>query len=279
MRRPERSGRRSCMGTAVSDLQRYETRDGPMLGFASDIYVARSLELYGEYCPGERRLFDQLVKPGHTVVEIGANIGSHTVALARACAPGPLYAFEPQQRVFQALCANLALNGVANAVAYPEACGEAPGWAVVPRLDYGAVRNPGGVALQPDGSEGLRTRIVRLDDLELPACHLLKVDVEGFEPAVLRGAAGTIARCRPILYVENDRAANQQAVIDLIHGQGYRMYWHTPALFDSQNFRGNAENVFPGTVSLNLLAIPSERPSNIAAPPIDPANWRSPIKV
>ena len=58
---------------------------------------------------------------GGTVVEIGANIGAHSVALAKACFPGPLYLFEPQQRVFQILCANLALNGVTNAIAYPAA--------------------------------------------------------------------------------------------------------------------------------------------------------------
>lgn len=263
----------------MSDLKRYETRDGPMLGFASDIYVARSLELYGEYCPGERLLFEQLVKPGHTVVEIGANIGSHTVALARACAPGPLYAFEPQQRVFQVLCANLALNGVTNALAYPQACGEAPGWAVAPPVDYASNRNPGGVALQADGAVGARTQVVALDDLDLPACHLLKIDVEGFEPAVLRGAGRTIARHRPILYVENDRARQQQTILDLIHGHGYRMYWHVPKLFEADNFRRNPENVFPGIASLNVLAIPAERKSNIPTPPIDPTNWRSPIRL
>jgi len=263
----------------MSDVKQYETRDGPMLGFRSDVYIARSLELYGEYCLGERLLLEQLVKPGHRVVEIGANIGSHTVALARSCAPGTLYAFEPQQRVFQVLCANLALNGVANALAYPQACGEAPGWAVVPPVDYASVQNPGGVSLQADGAAGVRTQVVALDDLELPACDLIKIDVEGFEPAVLRGAARTIARHRPILYVENDRVQSQQTVLDLIHGHGYRMHWHVPKLFDADNFRGNPENVFPGLASLNVLAIPAERRSNIPNAPIDPANWRSPIRL
>ena len=261
----------------MSDLQRYETRHGPMLGFRGDVYISRSLELYGEFSPRERKLFDRLVRPEMTVVEAGANIGTHTVALARACAPGPLYAFEPQQRVFQVLCANLALNDVTNVIASPDACGEAPGFARIPPLDYGAEYNFGGISLAGPGGPGLRVRVAPLDELELPACDFLKIDVEGFEPQVLNGAAGTIRRCRPILYVENDRERNQQVVIDLIHELGYRMYWHVPPLFDADNFRENPENVFAGTVSLNILALPEERPFNVRGTLIDPLNWRSPV--
>src|SRR6185503_18246577 len=101
----------------MQDLEIYQTRDGPMMAFRHDVYIGRSLELYGEFSPSERELLGQLVKPGGVLVEVGANIGAHTIALARACAPGKLYAFEPQQRVFQVLCANLALNGVTNVVA------------------------------------------------------------------------------------------------------------------------------------------------------------------
>ncbi|HEV7383439.1 MAG TPA: FkbM family methyltransferase, partial [Phenylobacterium sp.] len=128
---------------ASSDVTTLQTAHGPMMALAGDRYITRSLELYGEFSQGEWRLFEQMVKPGMTVVEIGANIGSHSVALARACFPGTLYLFEPQHRVFQILCANLALNGVANAMAYPEACSDEAGMVVVPPLDYGAVYNFG----------------------------------------------------------------------------------------------------------------------------------------
>ena len=111
----------------MSDLIRLETRHGPMLAFRHDAYITRSIELYGEFSGREWKLFEQLVEPGQTVVESGANIGAHTVPLARRCAPGPLYAFEPQQRVFQALCANLALNDITNVVASPDACGAEAG--------------------------------------------------------------------------------------------------------------------------------------------------------
>jgi FkbM family methyltransferase len=208
------------------------------------------------------------------------------VALARSCFPGPLYLFEPQQRVFQILCANLALNDVRNAIAYPDACSDAEGFALVPAIDYGAQGNFGGVSVQTqsegaagEGAAGLRVRATPVDSLNLAACHLIKIDVEGFEAQVLRGAAETIRRFRPLLYVENDRPAHQQEVISLIAGMDYDQYWHTPPLFSPDNFNGHAENVFGPVVSVNMLCLPKELRHNLAgAEPIDPTNWSSPVR-
>ena len=267
---------------ASSDTKTLQTRHGPMLALAGDRYITRSLELYGEFSRGEWELFAQVVKPGMTVVEAGANIGSHSVGLARACFPGPLYLFEPQQRVFQILCANLALNGIGNAIAYPEACSDQASYVVVPPLDYGAALNFGGVSIQADaeGLPGLRVRATPLDSLGLTACHVLKIDVEGFEAQVVRGAIETIRRCRPLLYVENDRVALQQELISLIAGLNYRLYWHLPPLFSPENFNRRSENAFPNIVSVNMLCIPAERNTVVKdLDPIDPANWTSPVRV
>ena len=80
-----------------------------------DLYIGRSLDLYGEYSEGEIDLFGQIVQPGQVVVEVGANIGAHTVFLAHRSGPAArVLAFEPQRIVFQTLCANLALNSITN---------------------------------------------------------------------------------------------------------------------------------------------------------------------
>ena len=267
---------------AIADTKTLQTRHGPRLALAGDRYITRSLEVYGEFSASEWALLAQLVKPGMTVVEVGANIGTHSVPLARACAPGPLYLFEPQQRVFQILCANLALNEVKNAIAYPEASGEAAGLVVIPPLDYGAEFNFGGVSVheEGEGAWGLKVRATPLDSLDLAACHVIKIDVEGFEAQVLRGAAATIAKHRPVLYVENDRAAQQQELISLIAGMDYQMFWHTPPLFRSGNFNGCAENVFERIVSINMLCVPDERNTVVQdMQPIDPDNWTSPVQL
>jgi FkbM family methyltransferase len=254
-------------------VQTYTTRSGPMLALRTDFYVTRSLELYGEYCPEEWRMLRQIIRPGMTVVEIGANMGSHSVDMARACAPGPFYAFEPQPRLFQILCANLALNDIRNALAYPDGCGEAEGEAVVPLVDYSRQGNFGGLSLQPPGQAGIKVRVRPLDSLGLQSCALIKIDVEGFEPKVLRGARRTIGHCRPVIYIENDRPAQQDEVISLVSEMGYRLYWHKPYLFDPKNFKGVQHNIFGPIASINMLCIPNEYDAQISG--LEPVTSRS----
>jgi FkbM family methyltransferase len=250
----------------------YETRHGPMMAFTGDQFMTPTLEKAGEYAPQEWALLEQLTRPGMTVVEVGTNIGVHSIPLAKRCFPGPIFLFEPQQRVFQVLCANLALNNITNAFAYPEACGAADGEAVVPSLDYDAVQNFGGVSLMAADAPGEKVRVVALDSLNLPVLGLLKIDVEGFEPQVLKGARETIARCRPVIYIENDRPQQQGEVIRLIADMGYSMYWHTPMLADPSVFGGKR------FLSVNMGCFPLEAEADVkGAERIDPDNWTSPI--
>jgi len=264
----------------ADSVKLYQTRSGPMMALSTDQYVGRALEAYGEYCPAEWAMLRQIIKPGMNVIEAGANMGTHSVDMARACAPGIFIGFEPQPRLFQILAGNLALNNIANALAYPEGCGDAEGWAQMPWIDYDRGGNFGGVSLREEDGQGVRVRVRTIDSFGLPQCGLIKIDVEGFEPRVIRGAAETIRRCRPVLYVENDRAAQQQEVIDLIAGFDYRMYWHIPPLFSADNFRKNPDNIFGRVHSINMLCVPRERNTTVEGQQeIDPANWTCPIRI
>lgn len=79
------------------------------------------------------------------------------------------------------------------------------------------------------------------------------------EREVLAGAHETIAKCRPVLYVENDREQHSAGLIDDLRQLGYRLWWHRPPLFEPANFKRNAENVFENIVSINMLCLPTER--------------------
>ncbi len=231
-------------------------RHGQFLYNARDIYIGRSLDLYGEYGEVEVQFLTKLAKPGDMVVEAGANIGADTVPLARHLGPqGWLLAVEPQRLVHQTLCANVAMNGLANVVTPWCALGAEPGVAVVPPLDYARAGNYGGIALRRDGA-GERVPVATIDSFELPRCALIKADVEGMELEVLKGAAATIARHQPRLYLENNGGAGSPALISHLLGLGYRLFWHTPPLFNPRNFAGNANNVFGNTVSCNMLGLP-----------------------
>ena len=121
-------------------------------------------------------------------------------------------------------------------------------------------------------------RVTPLDALALPACQFMKIDVEGWEADVLRGAREMIERCRPIIYLENDRADQQPVLIGLLAELGYVQYWHVAPLFNPANFNGAADDVTGGACSLNMLCMPKESPVVVSGfERIDPANWRSPL--
>ncbi len=240
-----------------------QCRHGPMLYLVTDPYVGQSLDCYGEYSEEEVALLRMVVRPGWLVLDIGANVGALTVSLAQATGPtGVVLAIEPQRVIFQILCANVALNGLQNVYTNQSAVGRKSGTVTVPNFNYSAAANFGGVSLG-GWTEGERVSQVTVDSLELPACHLIKIDVEGMEGEVIAGAEQTIRRYWPILYVENDRMEHSAALIRQVLDLGYRLYWHLPPLFNPQNYFGVGENMFGRIVSVNMLGLPASVPQEV----------------
>ena len=231
-------------------------RDGYFLYNVNDQYVGKSIERYGEFSWFESHLFEQICRPGGIVVEVGANIGAHTVGLARKVGPtGSVYAFEPQRLPFQTLCANVSLNSLANVECHWAALGERAGAIRVPEADPNANANFGGVSLA-GGAPGRQVPCMTLDSLiALPRLDLVKIDVEGMEADVIRGGRAAIGKFKPFLYVENDRVDLSEALMRLIDSLGYRMYWHMPALFNPANFYAESDNIFSNIASFNLLCV------------------------
>lgn len=237
-------------------------RYGTMMWLRRDMYVGRSFAEYGEYSEGEVDLFRQCLRPGDVALDIGANLGAHTLPLAQLVGPGgAVFAFEPQRILFQILCGNVALNELPNVHALPVALGRAAGRTKVPALDYRGAVNFGGVSL--GGTHGEDVPVLTLDQLEVSKVKLIKIDVEGMELEVLAGAKATLARCRPLLYVENDRADRSEALVAQLQEDGYRMWWHTPSLYNPANFRANPHNVFGNVASFNMLCLPRESTTTI----------------
>jgi FkbM family methyltransferase len=242
-------------------------RYGNMCFYTTDHYVGRSLELYGEFSELEADLYRHLLAPGDTVIEAGANIGSLTSALAGMVGPhGRVHAFEPQRDLFELLKRNAA--HLRQVTAWPHALASVTGTVEYHPQNRSKVCNPGGcqVAARSGDADCESVDAVRADDV-LPSgpVHLIKADVEGAELEVLKGTAGIIARCRPVLYVEDDRLEHRRALHDWVSARGYKLYRHTPPLFNPDNWAKNPVNVFGEVVSINLLCMPEEKQDLVPA--------------
>ena len=239
-----------------------QCRHGRMMYFPHDYYIGGALERYGEYNHAELERLLKLTKAGDVIVEVGSNIGCHTVPLAQHVGnSGKVFAFEPQRVLYHMLCGNLAMNGIWNVYTHLAAVGNSKSVAFVPDVDYTKLGNFGGVSLVDEG-EWL-VDIITLDSLNLTRLNLLKVDVEGMESDVLSGAGHTISRLRPVIYIENDRKDKSQALISSLNRLDYDMWWSVTPMFNAFNYRGNPVNKFGNTVSVDMLCIPSEQHATV----------------
>ncbi|MBX9902601.1 MAG: FkbM family methyltransferase [Burkholderiaceae bacterium] len=240
-----------------------QSRHGTMIVNTNDRYMGRAIIEYGECCEPEIKLITQFlsVRPG-TVLEIGTNIGTHTIPIAKTLKVirKEMVVFEPQPVIFQNLCANLTLNGLTNVRAWPWACANYDGVVHFTTPDYRAEGNFGGVSMQSgDLMTGTQVPCVKLDNVaNLNTVGFMKVDVEGFELQVLQGAEKLISDSRPVIYVENDRPENSESLIEWLWAHQYQLWWHLPPLFSAENFFKNSKNIYGDIVSINMLCIPRE---------------------
>jgi len=234
-------------------------RHGPMAYHVGDTYIGRAFDLYGEYAEAEAVFLAQLLKPGMAALDIGANIGALSIFMANAVGPrGAVLAMEPQRQVFQLLCANVALNALGNVYTYHAAAGVSEGTILVPRVDYAKGGNFGGVSLiGTEKGEPVPCRTI--DGLALGRCDLIKIDVEGMENEVVAGAAATIGRFRPTIYLENDRRDRSEELLGRMLDLDYRVYWHLPKLYNPDNFFKNPVNEYENLISRNIICLPAER--------------------
>lgn len=140
-----------------------------------------------------------LPRQGELVVDVGAHIGTYTLRAAKAGAD--VVAFEPNPDSYRLLCENVKLNGFRHVSCRNVALGSETGVAqlIVPDVYLGRAWTSVGA----QDSKGISVRLTRLDDEipESPARPIdwLKVDVEGFELEVLKGATGLLHRTKRII--------------------------------------------------------------------------------
>lgn len=173
-------------------------------GYSLHLDVSRSnaqrlLYLEGERFVSELGLIESLVVPSDAVVDVGANIGYYTLLFAKAIGEGgSITAFEPEPDNLVELRLNVERNALKNVVIHPFAVGAGEGMVAFKRGINGGVSE---TVTTEVGTE-VQVRMVALDEVLTAPVHVIKIDVEGYEGEVLRGARKTIERWKPNLFVE-----------------------------------------------------------------------------
>lgn len=241
-----------------TEVERVTTRYGRLYVASGDTVIGRSLKIYGEWAEDEISAYAALLKDGETILDVGANIGTHAIALASRFPQSEVVAFEPQPLAFSLLAANSLAARTGNV--YPRNCGCAESDRIVhASTDYDSIQwNVGAFSLRDadDRQPGAPMLLVGLDGVTFSRrVQFIKIDVEGMEGEVLAGAKELIGRDRPVIYFEVLDIERLAAARSLLTGLGYELRWLQSEAFNPRNFRLNLENIWTHGET-GVLALP-----------------------
>lgn len=173
-------------------------------------WVERKIISTGYYEREMDHFFTRSLREGMVAIDVGANIGCHTLVMASAVgSSGKVVAFEPFPKMAKRLKENILLNRLENIVIREECLGEAKGELelfVPSNSEYNQAVASLHQENLPEGSESIKAQITTLDavrdDLALERVDLIKVDVEGHEYQVFKGAEKTIEKFQPSIIFE-----------------------------------------------------------------------------
>jgi tetratricopeptide (TPR) repeat protein len=224
-----------------------ETRVGILQYLPDEALVGESLGWYGEYLQPQLDLLAQLIRPGATVLEADAGIGAHAVFLGKALgAAGHLFLYEPRPVVQRILRQNLGANRVMNVTLMRRTLG----------------RSAGDVAASGEAATSVVTET--LDELQLDRLDWLKINDGMLALELLEGAADTLWRLRPLLFLAAADVAMLGTLAQRAKELSYRCWRLETALFNVANFNRRDSDIFAGHKALALLAIPEEIDVDIA---------------
>ena len=199
----------------------FEDRSFELQGSADDLSVVDAIDKAGgSWEPEVMSVMRRVVLPDAVCLDIGANVGAHTLALASLAPRGRVYAFEPSARTFDFLRFNIASNRMVNATAIKLGLSNTAGL-----REFHYFKNYAGCSLSGGGGEGpdvdammkkawgvaweretetaeFTTLDAWADAAGLDRLDFVKMDVEGFERYVIEGGERTLRRFRPILISE-----------------------------------------------------------------------------
>lgn len=177
-------------------------------------------------------LINLILNTDSVALDLGGNIGTHSIAMAKLAREGRVITFEPQSLTFSILQNNLLLNNCNNVSAFRFACSDENYRTVsMQPFDFTGERiNNGNLGVDPHSFTGDLVMSRTIDSLSLERLDFIKLDIQGSEVRALRGARDTISRFRPFMFVEIEQqhlkamGGSSKELIELILSFNYALY-------------------------------------------------------
>jgi FkbM family methyltransferase len=191
---------------------------------ALDIVVRDTLR-QGSFEAREVEILRSHTSESGVFIDVGANIGYFTLLASRwVGSAGWVYAFEPVRQTYMLLRRNIALNNSVNVTTFQVACAAEPG-----ELSIVTGQDSGWAYLSTDGQGGEQVAVTTVDrfvvEQRLDRLDVVKIDVEGADFEVIKGACQTIKRFRPVIWLETSHLSRFGAapsdVVEYLEPLGY----------------------------------------------------------
>lgn len=225
-------------GPMIVNRNDFVERDGGVIGVGSQIFNTQSfdkreVDLALSLLSKRKDIYGSNI----VALDCGANIGVHTVEWAKHMYGwGEVLAFEAQERLYYALAGNIAINNCSNARATWSAVGGECGVINIPKINYDRPASFGSLELRPsktnedigqpvkyDSASTYEAPLLSIDSLKLSRVDFIKIDVEGMEAEVLRGAKATLQRCKPMMLIEHIKTKKSD-LEKLLKTAGYKWF-------------------------------------------------------
>ena len=195
-------------------------------------YVGRSMKYFGDIDPKVSAIVDKCVAPDDVCLDIGANLGLVSLRISERVGPsGVVHAFEPQPRMQSYIQRTINENKIENIRLHKIALGEEKGTLPlsIPKENAGAASLAGKHA---DDAENIEVPVHRLTDLMeelgVGSVSFIKIDVEGFEPLVIKGGLDFLREAKPNVIVLEEHGTIQNGIfpesLQLLRDLEYDIY-------------------------------------------------------
>ncbi|HEY8572086.1 FkbM family methyltransferase [Phenylobacterium sp.] len=223
-----------------------------------DAVVGKALAVYGEFAPMIPEFFLALAgEPTGALIDVGANIGAIALPFAKHRPAWKVIAIEAHAGLAELLERNAAANGLGNVQALHAAAGPEAGAVDFPDPPLDQDFNYGHTGFHMADLPTRSTRMVRLDDIAPADTRVIKVDVEGYEPEVLKGGRALIEARQAVWFVEvtMENAEAKRAVIETFLAADYQVGWFFAPFVRPTPAKGvRVDNPYLGDA--NIVALP-----------------------